>query len=226
MSALAITLMLLTVSGDASAADGDAAAPRSLVETNRTIFALVRREATARTPEQRDAAVRAMAALYQEIVRDPRLATTPVLQQYKARLWRKLTDIKKDLQRDLARRQRRLERELPAEQLAARQAAEEQAAAVGRSLSDQLSLVGYSLGGPGRVFAQSRGAFGGGAVRDHGEELVRLIEHTIDPEFWDVNGGPGAIFYYAPLHALVVRATDEIHRKIGGAVGGLRAAGP
>ncbi|MEQ8787585.1 MAG: hypothetical protein RIC55_14875 [Pirellulaceae bacterium] len=230
MSALAITLIVLTLSADApesaAAENQEASEPRSLVETNRAIFALVRREATAKSPEQRDAAVRAMAALYLEIVQDPRLTVTPLLQQYKARLWRKLVDIKKDLEREIALAERREEREHSVDELAKLRAARQEAAVVGDSLSNQLALVEYSMGGPGRVFAESRGAFGGAPVRDHGEELVRLIERTISPEFWEVNGGPGAIFYYAPLHALVISATDDIHRRIGGAAGALRAAGP
>jgi hypothetical protein len=230
MSALAVTLVVLTISADAPAlaAGGDAEKeqPRSLVQTNRAIYALVRREATAETPRQRDAAVRAMAALYLEIVRDPRLPLSPRLQGYKARLWRKLTDIKKDLERNMLRARRLEEREYSAEELASRRAARQEAATVGESLSNQLALVEYSLGGPGRVMTQSRGTFGGAPVRDYGEELVRLIERTISPDFWDTNGGPGAIFYYAPLHALVVSATDDVHRDIGGAVDALRAAGP
>jgi hypothetical protein len=37
-----------------------------------------------------------------------------------------------------------------------------------------------------------------------------------------VHGGPGVIIYYQPGHALVIRATPEIHERIGGALGGVR----
>jgi hypothetical protein len=56
--------------------------------------------------------------------------------------------------------------------------------------------------------------------------LVDLIERTINPAFWDVVGGPGTIFYYAPLQCLVVRATTEVHENLGGFVGNVRAVGP
>jgi hypothetical protein len=88
-------------------------------------------------------------------------------------------------------------------------------------MADQLSLIGYSLGGPGKVFSQG-GAMG---PPDYGPALVELIQRTIAPGFWDVNGGPGTIVYYAPLRALVVRATGEIHGNLRGALGGLRRAG-
>jgi hypothetical protein len=55
---------------------------------------------------------------------------------------------------------------------------------------------------------------------------VNLIEHTIAPTKWDTVGGPFTVMYYAPLKVLVVRATGEVHEQIGGALGGLRAAGP
>jgi len=56
--------------------------------------------------------------------------------------------------------------------------------------------------------------------------LVNLIERTIAPDKWDTVGGPFSIMYYAPLKVLVVRATDEVHHRVGDALGGLRAAGP
>ena len=88
-------------------------------------------------------------------------------------------------------------------------------------------LVGSALGGPGKIFAtgQQPAAVeprGGAAQLDHGRMLVELIERTIMPRSWDVNGGPGTIVYYAPLHALVVSATEEVHEKIGGILGGVR----
>ena len=57
---------------------------------------------------------------------------------------------------------------------------------------------------------------------DYGPRLVALIERTISPEFWDVHGGPGTIYYYRPLRVLVVRATDDLHGRIGRVVTDLR----
>ena len=69
-------------------------------------------------------------------------------------------------------------------------------------------------------------ARGGGAVRDWGETLVELIQATISPDHWDVNGGPGSIVYYPNLKVLVVRASGDAHGRVGGLFGGLRRAGP
>ncbi|MEE8450485.1 MAG: hypothetical protein V3R99_01185 [Thermoguttaceae bacterium] len=62
-----------------------------------------------------------------------------------------------------------------------------------------------------------RGAFGGaaGVNDDYGEDLIELIQMTISPKTWDINGGPGAIYYWRPGRALVVTAPGEIHDQIG-----------
>ncbi len=61
---------------------------------------------------------------------------------------------------------------------------------------------------------------------DYGQQLVDLIQKTIAPSTWDVNGGLGSIYYWRPGRALVVRQTGEVHDKMGGVLGQLRAAGP
>lgn len=60
------------------------------------------------------------------------------------------------------------------------------------------------------------GMFGGGAMQvpDHGEVLVDLIQRTIAPNTWDINGGPGSIYYWYPGRAIVVRQMGEVHGQI------------
>ena len=75
--------------------------------------------------------------------------------------------------------------------------------------------------------APGKGAFGGGALGmpDYGQQLVELIQTVIRPETWDVNGGPGTIYYWRPGRALVVRQMAEVHGEVGGVLGQLRRAG-
>ncbi len=75
-------------------------------------------------------------------------------------------------------------------------------------------FAGAGFGGPG----MSGGMMGGGGPYgfDHGPELVDLIQQTISPQTWDVNGGPGVIYYWRPGRAMVIRQTGEVHRQIGG----------
>jgi hypothetical protein len=49
---------------------------------------------------------------------------------------------------------------------------------------------------------------------DGGQDLVELIQRTIAPSTWDVNGGPGTIRYWRPGAALVIRQTTEVHEDI------------
>lgn len=53
------------------------------------------------------------------------------------------------------------------------------------------------------------------------QSLINLIQDTIDPDSWESRGGGGSIYYYAPLHALVIRQTEDVHRQIGGVLGNL-----
>ena len=53
------------------------------------------------------------------------------------------------------------------------------------------------------------------------QSLINLIQDTIDPGSWESRGGGGSIYYYAPLHALVIRQTEDVHRQIGGVLGNL-----
>ena len=80
--------------------------------------------------------------------------------------------------------------------------------------------------GGGFGAARQGGALGGGAADDDdGDELVELIETVIAPDSWDVNGGPGSIYYWKNWRVLIVRQTDEVHENLGGAIEQLRRVG-
>jgi hypothetical protein len=81
-----------------------------------------------------------------------------------------------------------------------------------------MSLADFATGSPSSYFGR-----GGASQTDvNAQQLIELIQRTISPDFWDVAGGPGAIFYYPQLQVLVIRATAEVHDDVGGLVGGLR----
>jgi hypothetical protein len=185
--------------------------PRKYHEIYNDMRTLLKMEATAASDAERVAVIHEMLPLYRELATDPRLALSPTLQKYRIQLRSRLMLIQARLKRQLARRPEQAVRSL--------------ADLTTDAVADQLSLVGSTAGGPGRLFA-AKGAFGGGARRpDYGQALVELIQNTIAPDSWDVRGGAGVIVYYAPLHCLVVRATSEVHHRIGGAVGVLRKVG-
>ena len=194
-----------------------AAVERGFHGISKDIFNALRDEATAKTPKARLAAVHRMAELYGEISTDSRLESSDFLKQQRAQLWSRMTHVKDRALKQSARRRR-----------SGRPASQEDQLASASALAGSMALVGRSMGGPAALVAGTRaaGAGGGGAVPpDHGEKLVELIQNTIAPEAWDVNGGPASIVYFAPLRVLVVRATSEAHHNVGGLVGDLRAAG-
>jgi hypothetical protein len=103
-------------------------------------------------------------------------------------------------------------------------------------LAQQLAVPrpGFAAAVPNAAFGQGAGrgrpggvAFrGNGAVAaqppDNGQALVDLIQRTIEPSSWDVNGGPGSIVSFAPSRVLVVRQRSEIHQQLQDVVRGLR----
>lgn len=64
------------------------------------------------------------------------------------------------------------------------------------------------------------GAHGGNAAE--ARSLIDLIQATVSPETWDVNGGRGSIVYFANGHALVVLAPADVHDDLGGLLRQLR----
>ncbi|MBW3539390.1 MAG: hypothetical protein KY476_03900 [Planctomycetes bacterium] len=62
----------------------------------------------------------------------------------------------------------------------------------------------------------------GGGELARANDLIALIQKTIAPESWDVNGGRGSMSYFSLLKVLVVRQTGEVHHQLGDGLGQLR----
>ncbi len=195
--------------------------PRPFHAIQSEISDLLKREAqSGKDIAKRTEVVRRMCDLHSEIVADDRYAESETLQEYRVRLWSRLRRVQTDLKQQFAKTAAKSgEKPVAPNQ---DQPVDPEAVLAAESLVATLDLLDHSQGGPGYLIA-----FGGRAgPADHGAELVDLIERTINPAFWDTNGGPGTIVYYAPLRCLVVRATSEMHGRVGGVLGGLRAAAP
>ena len=84
------------------------------------------------------------------------------------------------------------------------------------------------LGGPGPAGGMMGGGPLGGPGQfsdDYGPELVELIQQTIAPQTWDVNGGLGTAYYWRPGRALVIRQTGNVHDQLGDLLEQLGRAG-
>jgi hypothetical protein len=194
---LSIALAVVAIAAEPRGpSDTPAAATKLQPHEVRDLASLVlTRESAAKTPDERAAAVRDLSTLYLALARDTEMAREPKL-KLKAKLYSRLFAVKQELERDVERRK--------------------EAGDYPRALESPGEAADQS----GEI-AKPRG---GGAVRDYGETLVELIQATISPAHWDVNGGPGSIVYWPNLQVLVVRASGDAHGRVGGLFDGLRAA--
>ncbi len=77
-----------------------------------------------------------------------------------------------------------------------------------------LGQGGIAMGGGGAGYGGGNGGAGGNASADNGEMLVDLIQNVISPKSWEANGGACTIYYWRQQHAIVVRATGDVHSEI------------
>lgn len=183
-------------------------AKRLAAEIDRDISTALRKEANAKSLRERGKAVEQLCTLHHEITSDERFTSLEQMQSLRAKIWGRLTKVKTELKRQLAKDGQ--------PQLDDAQA--EAAQYASSNLAGAMSLADFATGSPSSYFGR-----GGASQTDvNAQQLIELIQRTISPDFWDVVGGPGAIFYYPQLQVLVIRATAEVHDDVGGLVGGLR----
>ena len=170
--------------------------PKSFKQYDEEISRWMVAEATATTSANHELAVIELTRIYSELVRDPRIRLSPTLNQYRVKIRARLLRVLRELEIRISRK----------------------LSPTDRSISDKLQsslerhlAASAGLAGGARQFLAPRA---GASIPDYGPHLVALIQRTIAPEFWDINGGPGVIVYYPPLRLLVVRATSQVHGQI------------
>lgn len=82
--------------------------------------------------------------------------------------------------------------------------------------------AGGQAGAGGGANGNGNGSDFDQAVNANGASLVSLIQKTVAPNSWDVNGGAGSVTFYNNLRALVVRQTEETHSDLDAVLNGLR----
>ena len=150
---------------------------------------LLRAESQAKSLSEQIRLTVKMSEMSYQFSTDPRFAQSPTLQEARGLLHSRLRAIKK---RTLAaqRRQKRKPTKIKVDRKA-------------------LAQLNQALNGPG-----ANGNIAN-QLADHGPMLVELIQRTISPKSWDVNGGASTIRYWRPGMALVVRAPEGLHEKVG-----------
>ena len=189
--------------------------PRTGAKLREAVRAGLRRWAKP-TDAEADAAAREFLLLYQELQADDRLSRSQ-RRYFKNRVRIRLAGLSDQIARRIARQKR------PAEDRASPKGGSADAQSTARG-ADSPGATSPDLAA---AAAPSGQAFGPGAFQmpDHSQALIDLIQTVIRPETWDVNGGPGTIYYWYPGRALVIRQTAEVHEQIGGALDQLRRAG-
>ena len=174
---------------------------RSSIELRTAVRDTMRREAMAATFADRSKAIRELCEIFVEIATGDAMNDT-LRDRYLGKVRSRLRRTQRDLEIQVSRDQRSKSRSAPQADLPA-------------TVSLATSLA------TGSAATLSRG----GAAAENGQALVELIQATIAPEVWDVNGGQATIFYFAPVHALVVRAPGEVHRQAAGLLDNVRRVG-
>jgi hypothetical protein len=174
---------------------------RSLNAIRKDVSATLKQHSLAEQTAEKARAAHHLVELHREITSDARFAENSLLQEQRGKVWSRLLQIRDEIQRRLAK-----EKRLPktAEQLEHEEFV--------RAIATQYDFAGQLAGGPTVLLAR-----GGGAISyDYGDQLVELIQNTINPATWKDNGGQGTIVYYRPWMALVVRASSSVHEQLGG----------
>lgn len=186
--------------------------------TGRELLAAVR-ETLARLARPKDdqleASIEEILYVHQELREDDAMAGSQ-REYYTAKVESRLNQLSIQLKKRIARNKRLAKRKPPQQIRIPGDSAEQLAQRVGGAVPPVPPLAGGGL--PGNRARQPND--------DYGQQLVDLIQKTIAPSTWDVNGGLGTIYYWRPGRALVVRQTGEVHDKMGNALGQLRRAGP
>jgi hypothetical protein len=187
----------------------DASSPhRSLSAIQVDVHAALRAEAVTRRRGQNAAEVVRLIALYREMAAHPQRDKSAMLAKLGLRLRSRLEKVSDHIERKYAQTDRVTKRkEIPS--------------TLARPASNVLAQ---------QVAVQAGGAFGqaaqpgADATVDYGPELVEIIQQTISPATWNINGGNGAIVYFAPRRAIVVSAPADVHAQVDDLLGQLRAA--
>jgi len=186
-------------------AEQTAPAPRTGFALRDAVRASLRRWARPSDEDAEQAAV-AFLRLYDELAKDDELANS-TREYLKTKLRVRLLDLSEQISKRIAR-QKRLAKNQP-QRPDGLPTSVDLPEGKGEPLAQGVGVASFTSG-----FAQS--GFGRAGVDDYGPQLVELIQRTIAPSTWDINGGPGSIYYWRPGRAIVVRQMDAVHEDIGG----------
>ena len=160
----------------------------------------LRSHAQAKETDARIKATLEIITLATQIAGDPRVRSSKSLQKELGKLHSRLRAVQQREQREIRRRERKRS---PVEKISPSQPV--------------LAQLNRAANGPNA----NNNAINP-ATFDYSTQLIELIQRTISPNSWDVNGGLSTIRYWRPGMALVVRAPQQVHEDLSPLLGGLR----
>ena len=186
------------------------------------VKAFTARVQKAEDDQQRMDALVDLSNLYLHVVSDPRFVRSEKLQGYRGRIAGRLRSEQKQIARRLKKHDKTNRDDVSYGDVTS--ASDDEGFLIRSAMDHHWQLLSHFAGGTGPSMYYSSGKFGtsghfgagkgGGLIGDHGRELVNLIETILHPDFWQVNGGAGTVYYYQPLRILVVRATTTVHEDL------------
>lgn len=191
---------------------------RSLTAIQRDVYAALREEALSRRQGPNVPEVVRLMDLFREMAAHPKRDQSAMLAELGLKVRGRLADVCEHIERKTS----------AAKKDTPKVAKKKPAAPADVAPTDQ--VLAQQLGPNGGVPGQGQGGQPAGGRPgvpqsfDYGPELVDIIQTVISPKTWDINGGNGAVVYYAPLRVLVISAPGEVHPQIGGLLGQMRAA--
>ena len=202
-------------------------------DIRRSLKAFMKNSKRVDEPEIQRAAIFNLCQLHSQVVNDPRFVNSHQLQGMRVVAANRLKDYARQVRNQDLRSQREKEKSnssrsesqpaSPTVSTVDDEYDNEYDAAAYDSAYETMTASGTLTGGPQQLFGYLGGNFA--PPWDHGEELVRLIENTINPDFWQRNGGEGRIHYFRPLRVLVVGASTQVQEETLDLLRKLRYAG-
>jgi hypothetical protein len=189
------------------------ASHRSLSDIRRDVHTALRSEALSRRLGPNAPEVIDLVELYRELAAHPKRDSSGLVAQLGLQLRSRLTRVRDHIERKSSQ---------PDRQANKRQAPPNLIAAEHQVLAQLGAVAGGAVPGQGAQPPANQP----GATRtiDYGPELVDVIQQTISPATWDINGGNSSIVYFAPLRVIVVSAPGTVHSGVRDVLGQLRAA--
>lgn len=168
-------------------------------------------------PQVQRNAIYNLCLLHHEVAADSRYQLNPTLQGFRVTIARRLEGYKRDYEKEILRLQRSLKTKGVAPQEVVPPTTpdefptadnDEETIELQSLATMSYAIAGKLSGGPTQMY-QYAGGRTGGVPWESGQILIELIEKTIHPDTWRINGGEGTIEYYHPALILVVMQTEE-----------------